>query len=500
MNKKAIIVNIVSNWAYFIVTVLVAFIVSPIMVKQLGDETYGIWVLIVSISSYFTVLDFGINTAIVRYISKYTAVKDYQNARKIYSASFVIFILLSFLVLIPIAVIGLYFKEFFNIESFSSNYLYFVLLIVGVDMAINLIFGVLSGTLRGLHNFLELNIIMIAVTLVKNCVLVYLLFNGYSLQALAILLVSSSVIKYAFQYAFIKKRHKFLTVNFSSIDKPTLQLIFNYSVYSFLIAVALKILFSTDSIVIGALVSVESVTLYAIPAMIVENLQKIIWAVVVVLIPIISAKEAEGSTKNNGQLYILGTKYTLLFCSPLIIVLVIAGDDFIRIWMGDAYMEPSSKVLNILLVGYVFGLSQLMAQGILKGISKHKTLAIIFCIQAVANLGLSILLAPSYGIYGVAFGTALPLLISNVFIVPYFTCKELKLGYVSYISNSILKPMAPIFIVFIFVESFDIQIENYTELIFFSLLSAASIGLYAFIFQLESEHKEWIYKKISAFK
>ena len=274
MNKKAIIVNIVSNWAFFIVTVLVAFIVSPIMVKQLGDETYGIWVLIVSISSYFTVLDFGINTAIVRYISKYTAVNDYQNARKIYSASFVIFILLSFFVLIPIAIIGLYFKDFFNIQSFSNNYLYFVLLIVGVDMAINLIFGVLSGTLRGLHNFLELNIIMIAVTLVKNCVLVYLLFNGYSLQALAILLVSSSVIKYAFQYVFIKNRYKFLTVNFSSIDKPTLQLIFNYSVYSFLIAVALKILFSTDSIVIGALVSVESVTLYAIPAMIVENLEK----------------------------------------------------------------------------------------------------------------------------------------------------------------------------------------------------------------------------------
>lgn len=500
MNKKKVIISIASNWTFFLVTVLTAFIVSPIMVKQLGDETYGIWVLIVSISSYFTVLDFGINTAIVRYISKYTALKDYQKARQIYSSSFIIFMILSIVVLISIAIIGLYFKEFFNIESFSNQYLYIILLIIGADMAINLIFGVLSGAMRGLQNFLEINIIMITVTIVKNVVLVYLLLNGYSLLSIAVLVISATIIRCSAQYVFIKKQYSFLNFNFSSIDKSTLRLLFNYSIYSFLIAVSLKILFSTDSIVIGALISVEDVTFYAIPAMIVEHLEKIIWAVVAVLIPIISSREAVGDAKENSSLYILGTKYTLLFCAPIIIVLFIAGDDFIRIWMGEAYAEPSSKVLNILLIGYIFGLSQLMAQGILKGISKHKVLAIIFCVQAVFNLFLSILLAPIYGIYGVAFGTTIPLLIANIFLVPYFTCKELKLGYFSYISNGILKPVLPIVILFILINSFNIQIENYVELIVFSLLIVALIALYTFIFQLEKEYKDWFYRKFENLK
>lgn len=495
MNKKKFLVNIASNWTFFLVAILTAFIVSPIMVKQLGDEAYGIWVLIVSISSYFTVLDFGINTAIVRYVSKYTALKDYNKASIIYSSSFMIFIILSLVVMIAIAIIGLYFKEFFDIQSFSNQYLYIILLIVGADMAINLIFGVLSGAMRALQNFLEINIIMITVTIIKNAVLVYLLLNGYSLLSIAVLLISSTILRCLAQYIFIKKQYSFLNFNFSSIDKSTLKLLFNYSIYSFLIAIALKILFSTDSIVIGSLISVEDVTFYAIPAMIVEYLEKIIWAVIAVLIPIISSREAVAEANENSSLYILGTKYTLLFCAPIIIVLFIVGDDFIRIWMGDSYAEPSSKVLNILLIGYIFGLSQLIAQGILKGISKHKVLALIFCAQAVFNLVLSVILAPVYGIYGVAFGTTLPLLIANILLVPYFTCKELQLGYFSYISNAILKPGLPVVVMYLIIDSFNIQITNYLELIIFSVLVAVLIALYTLIFQLEKEYKEWFYMK-----
>lgn len=495
MNKKKVLVNIVSNWTFFLVTVLAAFIVSPIMVRQLGNETYGIWVLIVSISSYFTVLDFGINTAIVRYISKYTAVKDYHNASKIYSSSFMIFMMLSMVVLGTIAIIGLYFKEFFDIQSYSDQYLYIVLLIIGADMAINLIFGVLAGTMRALQNFLEINIIMIAVTIIKNILLVYLLFNGYSLLSIAMLVISSSIIKYAAQYIFVKKQYGFLSFNFTTVDKATLKLLFNYSIYSFLIAISLKILFSTDSMVIGALISIENVTFYAIPAMIVEYLEKIIWAVIAVLIPIISSREAVGNAKENGSLYILGTKYTLLFCAPIIIVLFIAGDDFIRIWMGESYAEPSSSVLNILLIGYIFSLSQLIAQGILKGISKHKVLAIIFCVQAVFNLLLSIVLAPIYGIDGVAFGTTIPLLAANVLLVPYFTCKELGLGYFSYISNGMLKPGLPIVVMYILINSLNIHVDNYLELIVFSLIITSMVAVYTLIFQLEKEYKEWFYMK-----
>ena len=124
--------------------------------------------------------------------------------------------------------------------------------------------------------------------------------------------------------------------------------------------------------------------------------------------------------EENAKIYTIGSKYILLLCAPVAAVLLIIGDDFIGIWMGRAYAEPSGQILNILLVAYVFAIAQLMAQGILKGISKHKTLAYILCIQAAFNLVMSVLLAPAYGIVGVALGTAIPLLVANVLIIPYY--------------------------------------------------------------------------------
>ena len=168
MQKNNISISIFSNWTNLVLTILMAFVVSPILVNKLGDESYGIWVLIVSITGYFTVLDFGVNTAIVRFISKYIALKDYKKAIEIYSSSFALFFTVGSLAIVAIAIIALYFKELFEIKTFSNNYLYLVFFIVGLDLAINLIFGVLMATLRGLQRFFEINIISMSLAIIKN--------------------------------------------------------------------------------------------------------------------------------------------------------------------------------------------------------------------------------------------------------------------------------------------------------------------------------------------
>ena len=89
--KKKIIVNIFSNWTNLIILVGIAFIVSPIMVHRLGNEFYGIWTLIVSVTGYFSVLDFGVNTAIVRFISMYVAQKKIERANEVFNTSFIFF-------------------------------------------------------------------------------------------------------------------------------------------------------------------------------------------------------------------------------------------------------------------------------------------------------------------------------------------------------------------------------------------------------------------------
>jgi len=490
--KKNILLSVFSNWANLFTTVVLAFIVSPILIKQLGDETYGIWILIISLTSYFTVLDFGVNTAIVRYVSKYTALKNTLKTNEVYSSSFGLFSIIAITVIMFTLIFAYYFKDLFSITTFSQTYLYLVFLIVGIDLAANLVFSVFMGTMKGLQRFLEVNIIVIGCNVLKNIILIALLLNGHSILSMALLQLAINAIKFILQYYVIRSKHPTLKASLTSINKPTIYKLYNYSIYSFAIAIATKILFYTDSVVIGAVLNVSQVTFYTIASMLTQYLEQFIWAIVVVFIPIISAKDATGE-KDKSKLYVVGAKYSMLLCTPVIIVLLLNGDRFIALWMGEGYATTSGNVLKVLLVAYLFSLSQLIAHGILKGISKHKALAYILCVEAVINLFLSLYLARDYGIVGVALGTVIPMVIVNLFILPYYTCSVLKIDFFRYF---ITKQVPPILSFVLFLALFywlNITIDNYLTLITYSILVAGSYYLYAYFVHLEKVHRDLIY-------
>ena len=496
MQKQKILVNIFSNWTSLLVVLAMAFWVSPIIVHKLGNENYGIWTLIVSMTGYFTVLDFGVNTALVRYISKYVARKDFERARAIYSTSFFLFFVISFFVICVSLVLAFFFKTIFHIESYSNIYLFCVFLIIGTDLAVGLLFSVLQGTLQALQEFFAINCISITITIIRNVLVVVFLWYGYSLLTLAIIQICTSCCKIFSQHIIIKRRYKFLFFERVSFSRAVLTKIYNYSVYSFLIAIALKILFYTDSIVIGSLISVEDVTFYAIPSTLVDYLEKLVWSIVAVLIPVISAKEALGLNEENQQLYLTGTRVTFFFSLPIIIVLFTAGNDFIKLWMGLEYREPSGRVLQILLIGYIFGLSQLVAQGILKGISKHRVLALILCGEAIANLLLSLILARPFGIYGVALGTTIPLVVCNVLFIPWYSCRLLNINFFAYLIKSYSLGLI-VFIAFVFLYHYlSFEIMTYLQLIIYSIMVGITVWGGAFFYVVESNQRNILINKI----
>jgi len=490
LKTNSIAKNIFSNWSNLVISVVVAFIVSPILVNQLGNETYGIWVLIVSLTSYFTILDFGVNGAIVRFISKYKALNDYKSANKIFSTSFAFFSILAVVVVTFCAIFAVYFKNIFEITQFDQRYLYFVFLIVGVDLALNLIFSVFLGSLKAVGRFVEVNVIAISLNIIKNIIIVILLMKGHSLLAIAVLQLVINSTKFTLQYFTIKKFASFLQFTIEDINKESFKQLYNYSVYGFIISVAMKIVFYTDSIVIGAILDVSQVTFYAIPTMLMQYLEHFIWAIIAVLLPIISAQDALGKNENNSKMYKVGTKYAMLLCTPVFLVLYFAGSDFIGLWMGEEYKGPSGQVLQVLLIGYFFFLAQLIAHGILKGLSKHKILAILLSIEAVANLGLSLYLGPIWGIVGVALGTTIPLLIINVIAVPYFTCKELNTNYMMYMLTSCLYPVLSVLLFYMGLSYIDVQITNYAELAGFSIAVTVVFFVYSLFVHFEPEHKK----------
>jgi O-antigen/teichoic acid export membrane protein len=494
MLNRRILENIFSGWANIIVTVAIAFFVSPFIVTTLGKELYGIWVLVVSITGYFSVLDLGISTAIVRYISSSTAQNDNSKARAVYSTSLAIFSCISLAILLVSLVVGYFFQDFFKLYTIPRTYLYAVFMVSALDLACSLLFSVFSGSLAGLQEFKFINGSTILFNIIKSVLLLVLLKLGYSLLTLAFLQLLVSCFKALSQYIKIRNNYSFMLFSSQTISKSSAKMIYNYSVYSFIIAIALKLLFYTDSVVIGALINVSEIVFYAIPASLLDYLEKFIWAIVAVLVPVISANEATGNNDGNTNFYIIGTRYILLISMPIMISLFFFGQDFIRIWMGAEIGARSGVVLKLLLVGFGFSFSQLLASGILKGISKHKFLAYILTAEAVANLVLSLLLAKPYGITGVAVGTLVPLVLATIAII-IFTCRLLELNVFNYIYKAYSGPLLGSVAAIVFVYANPFSSGSYLAI----LCSSAGVTLCYLIaalpLTLEKEHIKVIVHK-----
>src|SRR5438034_11420642 len=73
LDKVEILKNVGSSWFALGVNVLVGIFLSPYILHRLGDEAFGIWVLIFSITGYYGLFDLGILFSIFCYVAKYAA-------------------------------------------------------------------------------------------------------------------------------------------------------------------------------------------------------------------------------------------------------------------------------------------------------------------------------------------------------------------------------------------------------------------------------------------
>ena len=68
--------NISSNLAGFLVSAVVALLLSPFIIRTLGDVKYGLWTLLISLTGYYGILDLGVRSAVGHYVTRYWAKND----------------------------------------------------------------------------------------------------------------------------------------------------------------------------------------------------------------------------------------------------------------------------------------------------------------------------------------------------------------------------------------------------------------------------------------
>ena len=494
---KRIIRNVFSNWCNYFVNVVIAFFLSPFVVHTLGNTGYGIWILVGSLTGYLGLLDLGIRPAIVRYVSKYKALNDEESINQVINTSLLIFTLAGLLALLVSLVLAYFSVDIFKVTEDFHAELRLVLVLVGLNVALGFPFGVFNAFLNAWQRFDLNNAIIISAYLLRAGLIVLFLKLGYGLSALALITLSTSLVEYVLKVRYCFKVFPALRIKLSLVNKKMLKTIFQFSLFSFIMGVSTLLAYYSDSIVIGYFLSAAAITFFAIAANLIEYLKQLVNTVSVTLTPVASTFDALGDLNRMKDLLLVGTKYLFVIILPIGYTYIIMGRTFIHLWMGESYGPTSSMVLLILTFSYFGFLSQFISTSIFYGMSKHRLLSLSCLGMSILNLILSIILVKPLGVYGVALGTAIPLVFYGTLFVPTYICKVLKLRFWVYVKQSFIPPFFASlpFLLLIFYFENSYKILSLFQFFKFVGLACVVYSICTFFICLEPPMKRMVWEK-----
>jgi O-antigen/teichoic acid export membrane protein len=430
------------NWFGTIANMAVALFLSPFIIHRLGNVAYGVWVLAIGVVAYLGLLDLGMQSAVLRFVSKGHTQNDHQGASEALSAALWVRLQISALILLLSVGLAAVFPLIFNVPAELAGDARKAILLTGVKMAITMSIGVVAGVLSALNRYDLQNYLSMVQTAVRVIGVVAVLRTGHGIVAIAVCELIAVLIYNALLVWVAHRLYPQLQILPNKPKRETLKRIWTYSSYAFLTTVAIQLIYQTDTIVVGKFVSVAAVTYYAIGYSLCSYTSQAINSIGATFVPAASTYEAAGDTNSLLMLYKNGTRATLAVSLPILITLMVRGRSFIGLWMGPQYSHSSGTVLIILCSTFLFVFANRTAQAIAFGVEKHKMGAIWAIGEGVVNLSLSIVLARRYGIYGVAIGTAIPSLLVNVILWPGYISKLVGLSY----SEVVWKVWAPVYL------------------------------------------------------
>ncbi len=425
---RQLIRNVLSSGVGYAVRIAIAFFFVPYITAVLGTERYGIWVIIFQAINYLSLLDFGFERALLRYISKFLGRNDFDSITGVLSTATAAYFGFGLLVLVGGAGVGLILFpqlcQSYELLAETQTAFY----IVVAFLAARFWLMPFAGSFGGLQRYDILNALEIAEELVRVGILIAILTSGYGLVALALALFGVSLIRQVVALIIVRKLFPRIHFSRTAISWSTARLLTDYSKVSFAIAVGWMVIFNTDSILLGLLASPAAAGIYAPGASVMLYLRMIVNTVGTPLTPAVSQLEGMARSETIRELYLKGIRYFSFASFFLAVGVIQYAKPFVGLWLRPEYAE-SADVMIVLSVGAAFFLPHIIGNSVLFGVGRHKFLLWVLMAEAALKIILSIFLIEPYGPVGMAIAVVAPQVILYTTAYPFLLSRVVGARY-----------------------------------------------------------------------
>lgn len=328
----------------------VAWFAIPLLIRHVGMDRFGILTIAWMVVGYFSFFDLGLGRAMTNLISQRLGRSRQDELPAIVWTANGIMAAMGVVGAIALAAISpvlthTLLKIPLSLQPETLHSLF--LLSIAVPLVIST--AGFRGILEAQQKFRLLNIVRIPMGVATFLAPVAVLPFTNSLTALiGAIVFARSIFLIAFVALALREmpalRHRF------AFEKALLRPLFTFGGWMTVSNVVSPMMVYVDRFLIGGILSLAAVAYYATPFEVATKLLIVPGALVGVMFPAFSAAMA-GDRIRGAMLYRRAAKYTGLFLFPVCILLIVFGQNFLQIWLGNDFAAHSTRVLQILTLG-----------------------------------------------------------------------------------------------------------------------------------------------------
>ncbi|MBU9888243.1 MAG: oligosaccharide flippase family protein [Candidatus Omnitrophica bacterium] len=404
------------------------FLLMPLMIRAYGDMQFGLWVLALPFMGYAGGLNLGLYAAANRFLSRAIGSggpAGDRDIRDVSATAFYLFIFLAFFWTLAVLGVSCAAPMFLNGDA-QIRLFRELLLILCVYNGLVFPTAVFENTLAAHLRYDLIYGTRTLGTLARVLLTIFLIRHGHGLIGVAWGMAACGIAEAFLEVLLSRAVEKRTSVLPRHFHWARARQMFDYGFYAVIGKLGDLLRFRADAFVVTFFSGVRFVTPFRIASGINEYFHQFMGGLTGIFNPYFSQEEGRNNLEGIREKFLFVTKITAFVAAFAGALAVGLGRDFLERWIGPGH-AIAYPLLLILILPNAFVMAQGPVFPLVYGISKHRFMNYVNLGEGILNLLLSVLLAPTMGVFGVAWGTAIPMLITAVVIQPLYVVRALEI-------------------------------------------------------------------------
>jgi len=456
---------------------LVNLLSITIIIRYLGAELYGIYILVTVLMGHFNLLDFGLGQAVTKYVSSYRATNSQKTVNLYINLSFSIqaFIATVFSIIILYTAESL--TDLINVGEQYRNISILSIKYSAIGFFISMLLSNINSIIAGLQRYDILGMVNVISSTVNILVLVIVLLNGGNIDLaimLNVVVLSFQVITLWVILHAIMPEYRFDFV----FNMTAFKELFSFSSFLFISKVSA---FSNNyllRVIISAMINPSAVAIFSVPTKLINGLQSAFGSLAGVLFPYTSGANAVNEQSKIRSIFQKAFGGVIYLMTPLFVFMGYYSKEILAVWVGHEFADQANDLFRILIIAFYITSTTMVPVYVAMGLGKAKTLSAFSMIALITTLTSLPILIHYYGVKG----ASLAILFSGFqspFVIWWVTKRLLKLSIRDVLKMNLYHMLGPLILtISAFVVLDKIIVVNLDNDYFFGLNVGFCYSLY----------------------